>query len=113
MMLLDRWREIPPPAKKDYVGKHLLLCADPAELDRPAPWEKEPKLDLTDAVVCITRRCNAKDTMGTCNDVAHWGGIRVVRVVWTCPHCAMTREIYLPESWIADGKAVFVEKLED
>ena len=34
MTLLDRWREIPPPAKKDYVGKHLLLRSDPTEIPR-------------------------------------------------------------------------------
>ena len=79
----------------------------------PDLWVEKFNPDLTDAVVRITRRCNAKETMHSCNDVSRWGGIRVVRIVWHCPYCGGSHEFYLPESWIADGKAVFVEKLED
>jgi hypothetical protein len=56
---------------------------------------------------------NAMETMNSSNDVSAWGSVRVLRVSWRCPYCAAYHQCYIPESWLAEGKAVFVERVTD
>ena len=115
MGMLQTWREIPIPSRKtEYEGKHLLLLANPERHAIPREFWPDGYYgppDLTETVVFVTRRCNAKDTMGASSDVSRWGAIRVMRVHWTCCHCNACHECYIPESWLTEGKAVFVEKV--
>ena len=114
-MSMQTWREIPIPSRKtEYEGKYILLLDNPEryELSRrfwPDGYNGNP--DLTDTVVWVVRRCNAKETQGSSNDVSGWGAIRVMRVQWHCCHCNSSHEFYIPESWLEEGKAVFVEKV--
>ncbi len=116
MSLIARWREIPIPSRKtEYEGKHLLLLDNPQKLDPPReywPAGYEP-IDLTDSVVKLYKRRNAKETMHSPRDVSGWGSIRVLQILWRCVHCNMSHECYIPESWLEEGKAVFVEKVTE
>lgn len=111
MNLIETWREIPIPARKtEYEHKHLHLRADPDRYRRPEEFGRYD-VDLTDTIVLLTRRCNAKDTMYSPIDVSHWGAIRVLRIRWYCRHCGSAHECYIPEAWLEEGKAVFVERI--
>lgn len=90
-----------PKYKKDWVGKSLMLneiC--PAGFLVPLPG----------TVVWIKQRLNAKDTMHSAQDVSRWGAVRVLKCSWECPTCKARHQGYMPESWIEEGKAVFVDK---
>ena len=39
-------------------------------------------------------------------------GIGVIELRWPCPHCRHEHAVYIPEPWIAQGKAEFVEPVE-
>ena len=112
-----KWREIPIPARKpEYEGKHLRLLEDPPR--DVIPLEAWPDgypgpPDLTDELVYVHRRMNAKDTMHSPIDVSHWGSVRVLRISWNCPYCASGHHCYIPESWLAEGKAVFMERVKE
>jgi hypothetical protein len=112
-----KWREIPVPARKaDYEGKCLRLLEDPPRYEIPRslwPDGYAGSPDLTDMIVYVQRRMNAKDTMGSSTDVSSWGSVRVLRFVWDCPYCATGHTAFIPESWIAEGKAIFMEKCKD
>jgi hypothetical protein len=111
------FREISAPARKaDYVGCFLFLRenspADQREYmkkyfpDRPHRKNYAAKGD----VVRIARRMNAKDSLCSSRDVSSWGPIRILSVTFDCATCGAGHQDYIPESWIAEGKAVFVEK---
>lgn len=110
------FREIPAPAKKaDYVGQYLFLREDsPGERkgynkhfpDRPYRKDYAAKGDI----VQIVRRLNAQETCNNSRDVFHWGAVRVLDVSWDCTTCGTTHRDFIPEAWIEEGKAVFVEK---
>jgi hypothetical protein len=111
------FREIPAPAKKaDYVGQYLFLLADsPADQrehvkkyfpDRPYRKNYAARGD----VVRIVRRQNAKETQHSAWDVSRWGEIRILALEFECATCGVTHRDFIPESWIEEGKAVFVEK---
>ena len=113
-----KWRETPIPARKaDYEGKFLRLLEDlPEENDIPRRWWPEGysgKPDLTDMLVRLEKRLNAKDTMHSAHDVSSWGSIRVLRISWACPYCASTHQCYIPEAWLAEGRAVFMERVKE
>lgn len=99
------YREIPAPARKaDYVGNHILVKADLP--GRKYVHESYPL--RAGMVAVIERRMNAMETMHSTMDVAGWGSIRVLRLRWTCPTCESWHTGYVPESWIEEGKLVFV-----
>ena len=109
------WKDVPPPAKKaDYRYKHLRLLAEPPVDGQPCSPETPPLPVRIGDVARIAMRRAAKETRGICSitDVSSWGAIRVLELEWKCPHCAEAHHILIPESWIAEGKAVFVEKAE-
>lgn len=106
------WKEVNPPARKaDYRYKHLRLLAEPpADGQQRAPAAKPLPVRIGD-VAKISMRRAAKDTWGHSGipDVSQWGDIRVLDLEWTCPHCAHSHHFMIPESWLDEGKAVFVE----
>lgn len=87
-----------PRRKKDWPGHWLSL-------DAPYPAGR-----VTAPVVLIMRRKNAMDTQNSSHDVAHWGGVRILKVCWQCPECGAHHSGYLPERLIDEGKAVFMKK---
>ncbi len=97
------WREIPPPKhKKDWPGSWLIL-----QKDCPLGGIKIPESETR--LVRIVRRKNAMDTMHNALDVAHWGSIRVLEVVYVCPLCLAGHRGYIPENWLDEGWAMFVK----
>jgi len=91
----------PPKFKRDWVGKYLVVNGNCLEgrLNQP---EGTPLL--------IERRLNAQETQNSSHDVHRWGKIRILRLAWHCKACGALHVGYMPESWIEDGHAVFVEK---
>lgn len=107
------WKEVPVPAKKaDYRYKHLRLLAEPP-LDGQTRISSGMPLPIQvgDVAEIINRRC-ARDTWGIVSipNVSSWGDIRVLELRWKCPHCDQGHPFLIPENWITEGKAVFVEK---
>jgi hypothetical protein len=110
------FREIPAPARKaDYVGCCLFLRADSPDdqrvhvrryfPDRPYRKDYAAKGDI----VKIVRRLNAKDTIYSGRNVSGWGSIRILDVQFDCTTCGVTHRDFIPEAYIGEGKAVFVE----
>lgn len=110
------WKDVPPPAKKaDYRYKHLcLLAVPPVEGILRSPGTPPLPVRIND-VTKISMRRAAKETWSACYlpDVTSWGDIRILELEWKCPHCAEAHRILIPESWIAEGKAVFVEPVKE
>jgi hypothetical protein len=111
------WREIPVPERKaDYAGKHLRLLANPEQYEPPKQFWHEGysgKPDLTGRVVYLHRRLNARETMNSAHDVSRWGDVRVLAITWHCTRCGASHSGYIPESWLEEGKAVFVERVKE
>lgn len=88
--LID-WKPVQPPKyKKDYEGK--LLRIPTFARYRPDGTDLPPD----GAVVCIERRYNN-------------GSQFEMQVCWRCPACDHPHTGYVPEAWIAEDKAQFVE----
>lgn len=88
--LID-WKPVQPPKyKKDYEGK--LLRIPTFARYRPDGTDLPPD----GAVVCIERRYNN-------------GSQFEMQVCWRCPACDLPHTGYVPEAWIAEDKAQFVE----
>lgn len=90
--LID-WREVHPPKfKKDYEGKLLRV----GQFRR---YRHEGALLPPDGAVCrLDRRYNN-------------GQQFELQVSWRCPACDYPHTDYVPEAWIAEGKAHFVEPI--
>ena len=116
---MPQWKEVSAPARKaDYRYKFLrLLDTPPRQRIGYGPegsyWEPELPVRVGD-VVKIHMRRTAAETGHVCsvNDVSAWGE-RVLEVEWPCPHCLHPHHVMIPESWITEGKAVFVEKVSE
>lgn len=90
--LID-WKSVPPPKyKKDYEGK--LLRIPTFSRYRPDGADLPPD----GAVVYIERRYNN-------------GSQFEMQVSWCCPACDQPHTGYVPEAWIAEDKAHFVEPI--
>ena len=51
-------------------------------------------------------------TLSGHSDLYQWAekeGQRVIKIGWRCPRCAVCHEDYIPESFIRQKKAIFVE----
>lgn len=115
---MSQWKEVPAPTRKaDYRYKHLrLLDTPPRQQIDYGPdgiyWKSELPVQTGDVVQIVMRR-SAAETRHICSvsDVSAWGD-RVLEVEWPCPHCLHPHHVIIPEHWIAEGKAVFVEKCE-
>ena len=109
---MTTWKEVESPARKaDYRYKFVKLsCPPPVEgQGRPAG---EPPLPIRIGdVLQISMRRNAKETCHvSIPNVSAWGDVRVLELRWICPCCENGHAIMIPESWLDDGKAVFVER---
>ncbi len=96
------WKEISPPArKKDYIFKPVRLKKRPSAM--------MPGISHVDDVIfMVARRLNAKETGNSIRDVSCWGDIRLLDLEYACPCCGTLHRVYIPEGWIAEGRAVFV-----
>ena len=107
------WRSIDPPSKKsDFVGKFLALNEDAPPVwfndGNPMPQFRPKSGDI----VRIARRMNAKDASLSVLDVSSWGNIRILKIEILCKTCGTIHQAFIPESWIAENKACFVEEID-
>lgn len=97
----------PPKKKSDWPGTLLqIAAAAPSFSPNGQRWLPEEG-----AIVSIARRLNSKDTWGSGDDCSSWGEMRVLKCQCRCPHCGVFHAFFIPESWISEGKAHFVEAL--
>lgn len=105
------WTEIPtPPRKADWRFKYLKLLALPPEQNlKGSDGRRSLPLEVG-AIVKIEMRRKASDTwaMPSRPDVSKWGDLRVLEVIWCCGYCGSSHSFFVPETWVAEGKAVFV-----
>lgn len=106
------WKDVPVPTRKaDYRFKYLRLLAVPprqAIIGKP-----ELPVKIGDVVHIFMRR--SYDDAGDLwtRDISGWPRERILEVEWNCPHCDQMHRILIPEAWIAEGKAVFVEQTDE
>lgn len=93
--LID-WRVVEPPKfKKDYEGKLLQI----GQFDRK--YQTGATLPPDGAVCQIERRFNGG---GAGNDFT-------LEISWGCPACDRHHRKNIPETWVSEGKAHFVEPI--
>lgn len=110
---MTTWKEIPRPARKaDYRDKFLRLSCPPPEDGQQRDLGRPLFPIQSGDVLRISMRRNARDTREACSipSVSSWGDIRILELRWICPCCGSWHAIMIPESWLDDGKAVFVER---
>jgi len=103
------WIEIPiPPRKSDWRFKKLRLLELPPKQGNGRITMKLPFEIGT--VVSIQTRRNAKETCNIVSvpNVSAWGDLRILELVWCCSCCGSAHRFFIPETWVAEGKAVFV-----
>lgn len=108
---MSDWIEIPtPPRKADWRFKHLkMLVLPPEQSLKQSDGRRVLPLEVG-AIVKIEMRRKARDTwaMPSTPDVSGWGDLRVLEVSWHCPFCGSAHRFFIPEIWVAEGKAIFV-----
>lgn len=107
------WVEKLPPARKgDWDGRYLRLMANSTVT---YGWhEKRPSLLIADSIVQIVRRTSVKqNSHGSLPVPPECKGLsdaKLFDVKWLCPLCGVAHRELLPQSWVDDRKAIFVER---
>lgn len=105
------WKKVEPPrTKAEWRYKHLrLLALPPRQVTIGKP---ELPVKIGDVVRIFMRR--SYDDAGNLwtHDISEWPRERILEVEWGCPHCGHMHRSLIPESWITEGRAEFVEKDE-
>lgn len=104
-----------PKYKKDWPGKTLLMKEDCPTTHWRAGKRDQPSLLTAGEVVRLERFLSRDEArMSGCGQLYRWSeeGQRVIKISWSCPHCAHTHEDFIPESFIRQKKAIFVEITE-
>lgn len=87
------WRRVAPPRfKKDYRDKYVT--AEDFSRARYGDRKVPP-----DGAVCLVERRYSEGA----------GQEFQLLLRWHCPYCGLSGCVIVPESWIGDGKLVFVE----
>lgn len=105
----------PPRTKAEWRDRVLCLQETPPSCRYDGVNEKSaPPLPIKpgDTVKIYMRRNLTEVTWWTPPDMKEYFGKRVLEVIWECPHCYNQHHLIIPESWIAEGKAHFVEAEE-
>lgn len=88
------WRRVATPRyKKDYKGKYVT--AEDFSYARGEIMKSPP-----DGAVCLLERRASEGA----------GHEFFLYLKWSCPHCGLSTDFCVPESWITQGKLVFVEQ---
>lgn len=94
-ILID-WQAVPPPKfKKDYEGRLLRVLSFTRYT-----WQQGVDMPHDGSVCRVTRRFNSGGAGGFDLELA-----------WHCPACDRAHSRTIPESWIAEGKAEFVNAI--
>lgn len=110
---MPNWIDVPAPVcKVDWRFKHLRLLALPPEQALKSSDGRKNLPIEKGAIVKINMRRHARETWSMCSvpDVSPWGDVRVLELEWHCTFCGSAHRFYIPESWVAEGKAVFVKQ---
>lgn len=107
------WKTIDvPKTKVEWRDKYLRLMEAPpsCRYDGLAHKSHDPlPVTIGDIAQIYMRRNLDEVPWWTPPDLKEYFGKRVIELVWKCPHCANPHHLIIPESWIAEGKAIFVE----
>lgn len=88
------WRRVDPPRfKKDYRDRHVM--AEDFSRARLGDRKIPP-----DGAVCLVERRYSEGA----------GQEFQLLLRWRCPYCGLSGCFIVPESWIGDGRLVFVER---
>lgn len=104
-----------PKYKKDWPGKTLLMKEDCPLTHWRGGKPGQPSLLTAGEVVRLERFLSREEArMSRWRELYRWSeeGQRVIKLSWSCPHCAHTHEDFIPESFIRQKKAIFVEITE-
>ncbi|MCG4631968.1 hypothetical protein [Bilophila wadsworthia] len=107
-----------PKYKKDWPGKTLLMKeACPTTRINPFDFSKRlPSLIEAGVLVKLERFLSKSEaTQSGHSDLYRWAekeDQRVIKIGWRCPRCYVWHEDYIPESFIRQKKAIFVEVTE-
>lgn len=106
------WQEVPAPHRKaDYAGKRLRLLETPPK--QRHKYDPSPELPIQPGDMAqIWMRRSFRDAECMDVDIKSWPEGRILELRWQCPFCAELHSVLIPESWIAEGKVVFVEPKE-
>ena len=99
-----------PKYKKDWPGRTLLM-KEACPTTRMSPYEygeRLPSLIEAGVLVKLERFLSKSEaTLSGHSDLYQCQ--RVIKIGWRCPRCAVCHEDYIPESFIRQKKAIFVE----
>ncbi len=101
-----------PRFKKDWPGKTLLMKEDSPVQRGNSYWGFKPSLVKKGDTVTIQRFISRQEGLSFEKTlVREWieSGQRVLQIVWLCPVCGTHHTDYLPESFIREQKAIFIE----
>lgn len=107
------WKKIDAPrTKAKWRDKFLCLNETPPSCRYDGVAHKALKplpIKPGDTVKIYMRRNLAEVNWGVPPSMEAYFGKRVIELIWKCPHCDNPHHLIIPEAWIADGKAYFVE----
>ena len=101
-----------PKYKKDWPGRTLLMKEACPRGHRRWGKDDQPSLLREGDLVTIERFLPKNEARYIGHlETSQWveEGQRVIKLTWTCPTCAARHEDYIPESFIRQKKAIFVE----
>lgn len=101
-----------PKYKKDWPGRTLLMKEACPIRHRRWGKDDQPSLLREWDLVTIERFLPKNEARYIGHlETSQWveEGQRVIKLTWTCPTCAARHEDYIPESFIRQKKAIFVE----
>ena len=107
-----------PKYKKDWPGKTLLMkeACPRTRIDPDEYGKRLPSLLEAGALVRLERILSRSEAvLSGHSDLYQWAekeGQRVIKLLWLCPRCSARHEDYIPESFIRQKKALFVEVTE-
>lgn len=106
----------PPKRKADWKGRMLRLVAVPPSCRYDYGKEMDiPQLPIQPGdVVRLARRRDISEVNWVMSpeQMASFGK-RVLEIEWQCPHCCHPHSLIIPEAWVEEGKAYFVEDSND
>lgn len=107
------WRKVDAPrTKAEWRDKFIRLNETPPSCRYDGLNNKPvPPLPIKpgDVAKIYMRRNLAEVTWWVPSTSEAYFGKRVLEIIWHCPHCDNPHHLIIPETWIGEGRAEFVE----